>query len=153
MQIVIGSDHGGYALKEALGGFLRDAGHDVTDFGTHSEAPVDYPDFAFLVAAGVATGDHELGIIVDAAGIGSSIVANKVPGVRAALCNDLYSARNSREHNNANVLTLGARMIGIGLAQEIVKVFLGTAFADRHQPRIDKIVDIEKQLYRVNAKA
>ncbi|MBU6428343.1 MAG: ribose 5-phosphate isomerase B [Cyanobacteria bacterium REEB65] len=147
MKIVIGSDHGGFALKRDLVSFLAEQRHAVTDLGTHGESPVDYPDFAILVAAAVAHREADFGIIVDGAGIGSSIVANKFPGIRAALCNDLFAARNSREHNNANVLTLGARVIGIGLAQEIVKVFLTTEFASRHQPRIDKIVDLERQLF------
>ncbi len=121
VKIVIASDHGGFALKQSLVALMQEQGHDVMDFGTHSEAPVDYPDFAFLVGATVAAGEAERGIVVDGAGIGSSIVANKVPGIRAALCNDLFAARNAREHNDANVLTLGGRVVGIGLAQEIVK--------------------------------
>ena len=148
MKLAIGSDHGGYPLKESLKKFLQELGHEVRDFGTDSPAPVDYPDYAFLVAGAVATGEFPRGIIVDGAGIGSAIVANKLPKVRAALCNDLYAARNSREHNDANVLTLGARVIGEGLAQEIVKVFLNTDFATRHKPRIDKILRLEDQIYR-----
>ncbi len=147
MKVVIGSDHGGLALKQSLVPVLQEAGHEVIDVGTHSEAAVDYPDFAILVAAAVAGGKGDRGIIVDGAGVGSSIVANKFPGIRAALCNDLFNARNSREHNDANVLTLGGRILGIGLATEIVKVFLTTAFATRHQPRIDKILDLERQLF------
>jgi len=153
LKIVIASDHGGFALKAQLAALLTELGHETVDFGTHSEAPVDYPDFAFLVAAAVAAGEAERGIIVDGAGIGSSIVANKVPGVRAALCNDLFAARNAREHNDANVLTLGGRIIGIGLATEIVKVFLTQPFAQRHQPRIDKITEFERDLYGAAAKA
>lgn len=148
MRIAIGSDHGGYALKESLKKFIQGLGHEVKDFGTNSVDPVDYPDFAFVVAGAVATGDCPRGIIIDGAGIGSSIVANKLPKVRAALCNDLYAARNCREHNDANVLTLGARVIGEGLAQEIVKVFLTQEFAARHKPRIDKILKLEDQIYR-----
>ncbi|MBM3269603.1 MAG: ribose 5-phosphate isomerase B [Candidatus Sericytochromatia bacterium] len=148
MKIVLASDHGGFALKQSLVAFLQAEGHTVLDFGTHSESPVDYPDYAFLVAATVASGEAERGIMVDGAGIGSSMVANKVPGIRAALCNDLFAARNAREHNAANVLTLGGRIIGIGLAQEIVKIFLATAFASRHQPRIDKISGYERDLLR-----
>lgn len=149
MKLAIGSDHGGFALKEPLVAFLRQMGHEVVDFGTHSGLePVDYPDFAFLVAAGVAEGRFPMGIVLDGAGIGSAMVCNKLPGVRAALCHDLYAARNAREHNNANVLTLGSRVIGVGLAQEIVKIFLSTEFAVRHQTRIDKITRIERELLR-----
>lgn len=148
MKLVIGSDHGGYSLKESLKAFLKELGHETLDFGTHSEAAVDYPDFAFLVAAAVASGEAERGIIVDGAGIGSSIVANKVPGVRAALANDLYAARNCRAHNDANVLTLGGRVIGVGLAQEIVRIFLDTAFETRHQRRIDKITEFERDILK-----
>lgn len=147
MKIVIASDHGGYALKEAIRGLLEQLGHEVVDFGAHSENPVDYPDYAFLAAAAVAKSEADRGIIVDGAGIGSAIVANKVPGIRAAPCHDLYAARNSREHNDANVLTLGGRVTGIGLAEEIVKVFLSTQFAARHQPRINKILEFESDLY------
>lgn len=148
MKLVIGSDHGGYALKQSLKAFLAELGHETLDFGTHSEAAVDYPDYAFLVAAAVASGEAERGIIVDGAGIGSSIVANKVPGIRAALANDLFAAKNCRAHNDANVLTLGGRIIGIGLAQEIVKVFLTTQFESRHQSRIDKITEFERDILK-----
>lgn len=147
MRIVIASDHGGFALKEVLKPLLAELGHDVQDVGTTSPAPVDYPDFAFLAAAAVAQKDADLGIVIDGAGIGSSIVANKLPGVRAACCNDLFTAKNSRAHNDANVLTLGSRVIGEGLAAEIVKVWLATTFEARHQARIDKIVKLEGQLY------
>ncbi|MBM3274751.1 MAG: ribose 5-phosphate isomerase B [Candidatus Sericytochromatia bacterium] len=151
MKIVIASDHGGFSLKQNLVAFLQEQRHEVLDFGCHSESPVDYPDFAFLVAAAVASGQADRGIIVDGAGIGSSIVANKVPGIRAALCNDLFAARNAREHNNANILTLGGRVIGPGLAAEIVKVFCTTEFATRHQPRIDKISQFEEDVLRAAA--
>lgn len=147
MRIVIASDHGGFALKEVLKPLLVELGHDPVDLGTHSAAPVDYPDFAFLAAAAVAQKEADLGIVIDGAGIGSSIVANKLPGVRAACCNDLFTARNSRAHNDANVLTLGSRVIGEGLAAEIVKVWLSTSFEARHAPRIEKIVKLEGQLY------
>ncbi|MGE5707317.1 MAG: ribose 5-phosphate isomerase B [Bacteroidota bacterium] len=147
MKIVIGSDHGGFGLKAELIKYLAELGHEPVDFGTHSPDPVDYPDFAFLVAGAVATGEYPRGIIIDGAGIGSSMVANKLPGVRAALCNDLYAARNSREHNCANVLTLGARVIGSGLAKEIVRVWMTTEFDPRHQARIDKISRFETQLF------
>lgn len=151
MQIVIGSDHGGFPLKAELKGYLSELGHTAVDFGTHSADPVDYPDFAFLVAAAVASGEYPLGIIVDGAGIGSSIVANKVPGVRASLCNDLFAARNAREHNHANVLTLGSRVIGSGLAKEIVKTWLNTSPDPRHNARIGKIRQLETQLFRLDS--
>lgn len=148
MKLAIGSDHGGFELKEKLKDFIRTEFHyDVVDFGTHSSEAVDYPDFAFLVAAGVAEGSFPLGIILDGAGLGSSMVANKLPGVRAAVCNDIFAARNSRAHNKANVLTLGARIIGEGLAQEIVRTWLTTPFEERHQKRIDKILKLEQEIY------
>jgi len=148
MKIAIGSDHGGFALKERLKEFIKTTLHyDVVDYGTHNTEAVDYPDYAFLVAAAVAEGEFPLGIIIDGAGLGSSMVANKLPGVRAAVCNDIFAARNSRAHNKANVLTLGARIIGDGLAEEIVKVFLSTPFEERHQKRIDKILRLEKEIY------
>ncbi|MGV3526230.1 MAG: ribose 5-phosphate isomerase B [Candidatus Sericytochromatia bacterium] len=148
MKLAIGSDHGGYPLKEELKEFIRsEFRYEVVDFGTHSTEAVDYPDFAFLVAGAVASGDYPLGILIDGAGIGSAMVANKLPGVRAACCNDLFAARNSRAHNQANVLTLGSAIIGKGLAQEILRVWLTTTFEDRHQKRIDKIVRLERELY------
>lgn len=149
VRIVIASDHGGYLLKEALKPLLVELGHDPVDVGTHSQAAVDYPDFAFLAAAQVAQGAADLGIIVDGAGIGSSIVANKLPGVRASLCNCLMTAKNARQHNDANVLTLGSGIVGERLAMEIVKTWLSTTFEPRHLPRIEKIVKLEGQLYGV----
>ena len=144
--VAIGSDHGGYALKEILKSHLRDLKYPFKDFGTFSEASVDYPDDAAAVAAAVASGEAWRGIIVDGAGIGSCIVANKVPGVRAALCHDFYSARNSREHNNANVLTLGSRVIGVDIAKEIVALWLNTDFGGgRHAQRVSKIDAIEQK--------
>ena len=144
--IAIGSDHGGYALKETLAAWLRSKGRDVRDCGTRGTDAVDYPDFAHAVAMLVAGGVCEAGIVVDGAGIGSCMVANKVPGVRAALCYDLSSARNSREHNHANVLTLGARLIGEGLAQEIVEMWLATPWGEgRHAARVAKIADVERR--------
>ncbi len=148
MKIAIGSDHGGFTLKERLKEFIKTTfRYDVIDFGTHSTETVDYPDYAFLVAAAVAEGEFPLGIILDGAGLGSSIVANKLPGVRAAVCNDIFAARNSRAHNKANVLTMGSQIIGNGLAEEIVKVWLTTSFEERHQKRIDKILRLEKEIY------
>lgn len=148
MKIAMGSDHGGFALKERLKEFIKTTfRYDIVDFGTHNTETVDYPDYAFLVAAAVAEGEFPFGIILDGAGLGSSIVANKLPGVRAAVCNDIFAARNSRAHNKANVLTLGSQIIGNGLAEEIVKVWLTTPFEERHQKRIDKILRLEKEIY------
>jgi ribose 5-phosphate isomerase B len=144
--VAIGADHGGYELKELLKNHLRDWGYVVRDLGTDNTTAVDYPDFAEAVAEVVARGEAWRGIVIDSAGIGSAMAANKVPGVRAALCYDRASARNSREHNDANVLTLGARMIAVETAREILAVWLETAFAGgRHQRRIDKIGAIEQR--------
>ena len=146
VAIAIGADHGGSALKDTIGKMLTEAGFAVQDCGTHGSDPVDYPDIAHAVARLVADGTCRWGIILDGAGIGSCMVANKVPGIRAALCHDLSSARNSREHNHANVLTLGARFIGEGLAIEIVRAWLGTEWAPgRHAARVEKITAIERR--------
>lgn len=143
--VALGADHAGFELKEQLKSQLQDWGYRVADQGTFSAEAVDYPDFARAVADEVAAGRAWRGIVVDGAGIGSAMAANKVPGVRAALCYDKASARNSREHNDANVLTLGARMISPELAREIVAEWLARAFAGgRHQKRVDKITGIEK---------
>jgi ribose 5-phosphate isomerase B len=142
--VAIGADHGGFELKEQLKSHLRDWGYQVLDLGTNSAEAVDYPDFAEAVGKAVARSDAWLGIVLDSAGIGSSIAANKVPGVRAALCYDRATARNSREHNDANVLTLGAKLIAPEAAREIVALWLATPFAGgRHQRRVDKIRSIE----------
>ncbi len=142
--IAIGCDHGGFKMKEMLAGHLRERGHAVTDCGTSSAESVDYPDFAHAVARLVGKGACSSGIIIDGAGIGSCMVANKVPGVRAALCYDLSSARNSREHNHANVLTLGAGLIGDGLARQIVDEWLATEWGPgRHADRVAKIMAVE----------
>lgn len=145
-MVAISADHGGYALKEQIKMHLRELGYRFHDFGTFSEAPVDYPDVAEAVAIEVANGKAWRGIIIDGAGIGSAIAANKIPGVRAANCHDLYTARNSREHNNANVLTLGSRNLGIDIVKEVVQVWLATGFGGgRHQRRVEKIVALEKK--------
>lgn len=147
--IAIGADHGGYALKQQLKALLGSLNYQVVDVGTDSAAAVDYPDFAMAVAELVAKGDCARGIMIDGAGIGSCMVANKIPGVRAAMCYDITSTVNSREHNNANVLTLGARLIGDLVAEQIVKVWLNTAFAGgRHQVRVDKITETEKKFLK-----
>ncbi len=144
--VAIGTDHGGYELKEQLKGHLRDWGYTVLDMGTDSTAAVDYPDFAEAVANAIVRGEAWRGVIIDSAGIGSSIAANKVPGVRAALCYDRATARNSREHNDANLLSLGARMIPAEVAREILAIWLETPFAGgRHQRRVDKIRAIEER--------
>jgi|SRR5665213_415046 len=144
--VAIGADHGGFEIKEQLKGHLRDWGYQVLDLGTGSTEAVDYPDFAEAVGNAVMRGDAWLGIALDSAGIGSSIAANKVPGVRAALCYDRATARNSREHNDANVLTLGAKLMSPEAAREIVALWLATPFAGgRHQRRVDKIRAIEER--------
>jgi ribose 5-phosphate isomerase B len=144
--IAVGADHGGYELKEQLKGFIGELGFTVLDCGTRSTESVDYPDFAFAVASLVSDGQAAYGIVIDGAGIGSCMAANKVPGVRAALCYDLSTAVNSREHNDANVLTLGGRLIGLNLARDIVKTWLHTEFAGgRHARRVDKITAIEQR--------
>lgn len=144
-RIVIGADHGGFPLKEELKKHLAARNLVVQDVGTWSTDPVDYPDIAFLVASSVAANEHTLGIIVDGAGIGSCMAANKVRGVRAACCNDLYTARNSREHNHANVLTFGSMVLGPGLAKQIVDLWLDTPPAPgRHAARVAKIMRLEQ---------
>jgi len=144
--VAIGADHGGFELKQQLKDHLRDWGYQVLDLGTDSAEAVDYPDFAEAVGNAVARGEAWLGIVLDSAGIGSSIAANKVPGVRAALCYDRATARNSREHNDANVLALGAKLIAPEGAREIVALWLSTPFAGgRHQRRVDKIRSIEER--------
>jgi ribose 5-phosphate isomerase B len=144
--IAIGADHGGFDLKEELKAYLSAWGYTVLDQGTSSRDAVDYPDFAEAVANTVVRGEASRGIVIDSAGIGSSIAANKVPGARAALCYDRATARNSREHNDANILSLGARLIPSEVAREIVAAWLETPFAGgRHQKRVDKIRAIEKR--------
>jgi len=145
-RIAIAADHGGYALKENLKPYLQKQGYQIDDCGTHSTEAVDYPDFAYAAAKKVSDGEAWRGIIIDGAGIGSCMVANKVPGVRAAMCYDHATALNSREHNNANVLTLGAGMIEPALARQIVLTWLNTKFGGgRHARRVDKIMNIEKR--------
>ncbi len=148
-SIAIGADHGGYPLKERIGFRLRESGFRIVDCGTQSGEAVDYPDFAHAVAEKVAAGEVRWGILVDGAGIGSAMVANKVPGVRAAPCHDVSSARNSRQHNHANVLTLGAGLIGETLAWQIVEAWLSTDWeGGRHARRVEKIMDIERRYLR-----
>jgi ribose 5-phosphate isomerase B len=144
--VAIGADHGGFELKETLKADLSGMGLDVNDVGTYSKAAVDYPDYAHEVAKLVSSGKAWRGIMIDGAGIGSCIVANKVPGVRAGMAYDYSSAVNSREHNDTNVLTLGAGLIGVNLAKQVVKTWLSTEFGgERHARRVEKISMIEKQ--------
>jgi ribose 5-phosphate isomerase B len=145
MRIAIGADHAGFALKSSLIRTLERLGHDVDDRGTHSEVPVDYPPICADVARQVAAVHADRGIVLGGSGQGEQIAANKVPGARAALCNDPYTARLSREHNDANVLAMGGRIVATDLADEIVRIWLETPFAGgRHQRRIEQISDIER---------
>ena len=144
--IAVGSDHGGFAMKEGLKGMIEAMGHKVVDLGTYSEEACDYPDYAYAVARMVTLGDACKGVMIDSVGIASAIVANKLSGIRAACCTDEFMARSAREHNNANVLTLGGKTLGIETAKAIVRVFIETGFGGgRHQKRLDKITDIEKR--------
>jgi len=140
MRVALGCDHAGFDLKETVATVLRRLGAEIVDFGTHSRDSVDYPDYGERVGRAVASGEADRGIVLCGTGIGISIAANKVPGVRAALCHDVYTARMSRAHNDANVLALGARVIGPGLAEAIVEAWLTTPFdGGRHSPRVDKL--------------
>jgi ribose 5-phosphate isomerase B len=151
--VAIGADHGGFDMKESLKAYLGELGYPVIDCGTQNKTSVDYPDFALAVALLVSQGKAWRGIVVDGAGVGSCMVANKVPGVRAALCYDHATAMNSREHNDANLLTLGAGLIGDGLARQIVNTWLSTGFlGGRHTRRVEKIIAIERQFMKVETK-
>jgi ribose 5-phosphate isomerase B len=144
--VAIGADHGGFRLKEALKPLLASYGLEARDVGVYEEKTADYPDIAHAVAELITAGKAARGIVIDGAGIGSAIVANKAPGVRAALCYDRASARNSREHNDSNVLTLGARLLTESQAEDVLRVWLDTPFAGgRHQARVDKIGEIERK--------
>jgi ribose 5-phosphate isomerase B len=146
MKIAIGSDHGGYALKEYIYQYLLEAGYEVTDFGTHNEESCDYPVYAQKVAEAVAAGKYQRGILLCGTGIGISIAANKVPGIRCALVSDCYSARVSRQHNDSNVLALGGRVLGPEVAIDILKTWIAAAFeSGRHQRRVDLIAELEKK--------
>lgn len=149
MRVAIGSDHAGYKLKNELKVFLEEKGFDLIDIGTDSEKLVDYPDFAEKVAFPVSSGEVKFGIAICGSGIGMAIAANKISGVRAANCNNVTLARLSREHNDANVLTLGARFVDTDLAREIVDVWLGTDFAGgRHTVRVEKITELERKYHQ-----
>jgi ribose 5-phosphate isomerase B len=146
MRIAIGGDHAGYPLKQHLVQVLKTWGHDVDDLGTHSEEPVDYPAYCAAVARAVVRGEAERGIVLGGSGQGEQISANKVHGARAALCNDLYTARMARQHNDANVLSMGGRVVATQLAEEILKLFLDTPFeGGRHVARLEQIAAIEAE--------
>ena len=151
-MIALGSDHAGVQLKSEIGRFLRQRGLEIDDLGTHDESSCDYPDYAEKVGRAVVSGRAERGVLICGTGVGISISANKIPGVRAALCGDTFSARMSREHNDANVLCLGARVVGTGLALDIVATWLDAAFeGGRHQRRVDKIAALEGQTSAVSS--
>lgn len=144
MKIVLASDHAGYRLKSELVEYVKELGHEVLDVGTYSEDSCDYPDFARAAATKIKDGQADLGILVCGTGLGMSIAANKIRGIRAVTCSDTFSAHSAREHNDANVLCLGGRVVGSGLARDIVKVFLESSFqGGRHKRRVDKIEEIE----------
>ena len=146
MKVALGCDHAGFGLKELVSACLREAGHEVLDQGTFSDSSCDYPDFAERVARLVSAGEAERGIAICGTGIGMAMTANKLPGVRAAACNDIYTARYSRLHNDANVLTLGARVVGPGVAEEIVRTWMETPFeGGRHARRLERLTEIEGQ--------
>lgn len=145
-RIAIGSDHAGFELKAHLLALLSDAGHDIIDVGTDSTEPVDYPQFCAAVGRAVRDGNADVGIVLGGSGQGEQLAANKVRGVRAALCNGLYTARLARAHNDANVLTIGSRVVGVGLADEIVELFLATPFdGGRHARRVEQISALEAE--------
>lgn len=147
MKIAIGADHAGYELKDFISKVITEMGHEIIDMGTSSSCSVDYPDYAEAVAKGVSEGTYERGILICGTGIGMSIVANKFKNIRAALCNDLFTAKMSRLHNDANILCVGSRVIGTGLAKEIVITWLNTAFeGNRHSKRLEKINLIERKV-------
>ena len=146
MKIALGCDHGGLNLKNEIAKYLIETGMEIKDFGTYTTDSCDYPDIALPVAEAVVSKEFDFGILICGTGIGISIAANKVPGVRAALCSDTFSAHATREHNNANILAMGERVVGKGLALDIVKTFIESKFeGDRHMLRIDKITNIEKK--------
>jgi ribose 5-phosphate isomerase B len=145
MRIAVGSDHAGYRLKQHLTGVLKNWGHEVDDLGTTSEEPVDYPPFCAAVARAVASGEAERGIVLGGSGQGEQITANKIRGVRAALCHDLFTARLARQHNDSNVLSMGARIVAPELAEEILALWISTEFqGGRHIRRLEEIAEIEE---------
>jgi len=154
MRITLGSDHAGFELKQVLSEHLKQNGHQVVDVGARNSQPVDYPDYAEAVALSVLRGDSERGILICGSGVGACVAANKIPGIRAGLCHDTYSAHQGVEHDDVNVLVLGARIIGIELAKELCLTFLNARFTaeERHQRRLDKVISIE-QRYATGQKA
>jgi RpiB/LacA/LacB family sugar-phosphate isomerase len=147
MRIVVGADHAGFEMKQTIGGYLRRLGYEVVDIGTNSDSPVDYPDFAEAVANAISDGAAERGVLICGSGVGASVAANKIPGIRAGLCHDTYSARQGVEHDDMNVLVLGARVIGVELARELVNNFLAAKYSDeeRHRRRVAKIKALEQR--------
>jgi len=147
MRLVFGSDHAGFSMKQELLGFVRELGYEVQDVGTHSAEPVDYPDYADALAAAIRNGSADRGILICGSGVGASVAANKIPGIRAGLCHDTYSAHQGVEHDDMNVLVLGSRVIGAELAHDLVKAFLGAAFSgeSRHVRRLEKVRMLEKR--------
>jgi RpiB/LacA/LacB family sugar-phosphate isomerase len=147
MRLVLGSDHAGYELKQELAQYLRALGHEVVDVGTHSAAPVDYPDYAEAVAAALRDGRAERGVLICGSGVGACVAANKIPGIRAGLCHDTYSAHQGVEHDDVNVLVVGSRVIGVELAKEVVRAYLHANFSgeERHLRRLGKVKAIEAQ--------
>src|SRR5216684_9214687 len=150
MRLVVGSDHAGYDLKEQMTAYLRELGHQVTDIGSHSTAPVDYPDYAEAAGLAVREGRADRGVVICGSGVGASVAANKLPGIRAGLCHDTYSAHQGVEHDDMNVLVLGARVIGTEMAHELVRAFIGAEFSgeERHRRRLAKVKALEDR-YRV----
>lgn len=146
MRIAVGCDHGGFPLKDTVLEALRGMGHELLDCGTHSEDPVDYPEFASAVAKAVIEGKADRGIVLCGSGVGAAVAANKIDGIRAGLCHDTYSAHQGVEHDDLNVLCLGARIIGSSLATEIIEAFLQARFSaeERHQRRLDKVLELER---------
>jgi len=150
MRIAIGSDHAGFELKQEVGAYLRQLGCDVLDLGTHSTAPVDYPDFAEAVGLAVTEGKGDRGILICGSGVGASVAANKIPGIRAAVCHDTYSAHQGVEHDDMNVLVMGGRIIGVEMARELVRAFVSARFTqeERHVRRLKKVEAIEQRYSR-----
>ena len=147
MRIVVGADHAGYELKQFIANYLRHRGHEIVDKGTNSDDPVDYPDYAEAVGKAILDGSAQRGVLVCGSGVGASVSANKIPGIRAGLCHNTYSARQGVEHDDMNVLVLGARVIGIEMARELVDAFVGAAYTaeERHQRRVAKIRALEQR--------
>jgi RpiB/LacA/LacB family sugar-phosphate isomerase len=147
MRVAIGSDHAGFELKQALAPYLKELGHEVLDLGTDSTVPVDYPDFAEAIGLAVRDGRAQRGVLICGSGVGASVAANKIPGIRAGLTHDTYSAHQGVEHDDMNVIVLGARVIGSEMARELVRTFLSAQFTgeERHQRRLDKIKAIERR--------